>query len=282
MQHLRRPAGSPAPRKKRAPSLFEVLRTERLSPRMIRVVLGGEGIDAFDENAYAAHIKLMLPRPGQREPSLPTLGEQGPVWPPASQRPIVRTYSVRACDRDKGELVVDFVAHGDEGPASRWALAARPGDRIGIAGPGGPMPMLKPADWTLLAGDMTALPAIAAMLERLPEDARGCALIEIPDPAERQELRHPSGVELRWLVREAKSPSESRLLLDAAIALDIPSQASLFAWVGGENAAVIALRDHLRDRHSLRKPMLYAVPYWKYTLDEETYHQERHRVMDEL
>lgn len=273
---------APKRAKKKPPRLLEVVRSERVTPHMQRITLTGATLADFPSDSVAAHIKLFLPRAHQHEPQLPTLGPDGPIWPAAAEKPITRTYSVRRFDPVRRELEVDFVVHGDEGPASRWATRAAPGDKVGIAGPGGPRPMLGAAQWYLLAGDMTALPAIAALLEHMPADARGQVFIEVSDAGERQPLRHPDGVRVDWLYRGDTAPCDSTLLLDAVSRLDWPAGADAFAWLAGENSAVLALRDHLRRHHGFTKANLYAVPYWKDTFNEERYHQERHRIMDEL
>ncbi|WP_437693475.1 siderophore-interacting protein [Sorangium sp. So ce176] len=262
------------------PRLLEVLRATAISPRMRRITLGGEAIAGFPARSDGAHIKVFFPRGDQAAPELPTLGPEGPVWPPLPRRPITRTYSVRRYDAQAGELDVDFVLHGDDGPASRWARRARPGDRLGIAGPGGPDPMLGPADWYLLAGDLSALPAIAALLETLPATARGHALVAVPDASEIQHLARPPHVALTWVTLDGASAPSPRLE-DAIRALIWP-EGRVFAWVAGESSSVLAIRDHLLDERGLGREAMYAIPYWKATLSEEAYHAERHRVMDGL
>lgn len=133
-----------------APRLLHVQRTQDLAPNLRRVFLGGPQLAGFPSDSAGAHIKLMLPLPGQHEPVLPTLGADGPIWPPAEIRPITRTYTVAAIDTQRGELAVDFVLHGDNGPASRWANAAQPGAAIGVAGPAAPPRFFAAADYFLL------------------------------------------------------------------------------------------------------------------------------------
>lgn len=267
-----------APRARTQPRLLEVQASRRLSPNLQRITLGGAQLAGFPDRRAGAHIKLFLPQSHQAAPILPRLGPDGPIWPPADECPITRTYSVRAFDPAAGTLTVDFVRHGDNGPASAWARRARLGDRIGLAGPGGPDPMVEPADWTLFAGDLSALPAIAALLETLPDDARGHAIIEVPHHDDRLALIHPPGVTIDWLVDTGK---HSRLV-ETVTALQWPQTGRPFAWIAGENKAVIALRQYLRSECGLQRGALYTVPYWKNRANEETYHAERHDVMDAM
>src|SRR5690606_8894208 len=126
------------------------------------------------------------------------------IWPSDDKRPKVRTYTIRRIDAAAGTFDADFVLHGDHSVGSRWAINAKPGDIVGVRGPTGrPVPE---ADWYLLVGDETALPAIARTLETLPAAARGVALIEVADEGERQAIEHQTGIEVRWLHRNGAEP----------------------------------------------------------------------------
>lgn len=273
-------ATAPAARRS-PPRVVEVLRVSDLSPHYRRITLGGPALADYPAGMAGAHLKLFLRRPGQAELALPSFGPNGPAWPPREQRPFVRTYTIRRHDAAAGELDLEFVLHGDNGPASAWAAAAKPGDQVGISGPGRREEQVLSADWRLLAGDLSALPAIAAYLEALPADARGVALVEVPGPEDELELARPAGVELVWLHQNGVAPAQSRLLVEAVRRLAWPTGGSRFAWVAGEAAQVVAIRDMLRAERGLDRASLYAVPFWKAGLDEEAYHDERHRVMDE-
>ncbi len=265
--------------KRSPPRMLRVRRTEQLSPHMRRVVLAGPELAGFPEHSDGTHIKLLLPREGQREPILPTLGPDGPVWPPRDISPIARTYTVSRYDPLAGELSVDFVLHADSGPASTWALKAAPGDAIGVASPGGPPRFLPGAGCYFLFGDPSALPAIASVLAQLPRDARGHAFIEVADSGEIQELHYPPGIVLHWLMRGAVRPGASTLLLKAARALAWPSVV-VSVTLAGESRSVVAVREHLLRERALAPDALYAVPYWKDLHTEEAYHAERHQIMD--
>lgn len=270
------------------PRLLQVIRTARITPHLQRITLSGESLLGFPVNSYGMHIKVFVPRLHQQQPQLPQLTAQGIVWPEAHERPITRNYSVRQYRADVNELDIEFVMHDahtnrnavHSSPAATWACNAKPGDWIGIAGPGGPDPLLAPADWQLLAGDLTALPAIAALLENLPGNARGFAFIESDDAQDQIELIHPAGIVVCWLVRATDG---SEVLLEAIKRIAPPLNiSSIAAFIAGENHAVVSIRDYLRATYGLNKRNLYAVPYWRRGQDEETYHQERHRIMDEV
>lgn len=216
------------------PRLLEVVRATNITPHMRRVTLGGAEVAGFPSGKQGSHVKLFLPRPGQNEPVLPTMGEQGPIWPPADQRPFARTYTIRRFDAVAGELDLDFVLHGDNGPASAWAINAKPGDRVGIAGPGARGPIPLDMAWYLFVGDETALPAISAHLETLPTSARGLAIIEVADELEIQPLIHPPQIELRWLQRNGAPAGQSQLLVATVRQLPPANGAPLCLGRGGK------------------------------------------------
>ncbi|MDZ7922745.1 MAG: siderophore-interacting protein [Marinagarivorans sp.] len=262
------------------PRLLNVVEIIDVSPSLRRIRLSGDNLLGFPADKNGSHIKVFIPRAGQNAPQLPWLENNTILWPPADQKPITRTYSVRHYCPVQNILDVEFVLHGAHSPASGWAQAAKLGDQIGIAGPGGPDPLLAPADWHFCMGDLTALPAISALLENMPANAQGHVLIHIENASEKFSLAAPQGVAVQWLVTPI-SHAKAKLLA-AFTALNIPAKGSRSAFVAGENGCVVALREALRARLGLTKASLYAVPYWRHGQDEETYHQERHRIMDEV
>ena len=278
------------PAKKTPPRLLRVVRTALVSPSLKRITLSGETLMGFPSDKNGAHIKVFFPRDHQTKPQLPTLTPQGVKWPEAAERPITRTYSVRQYREKENELDVDFVLHGAHSPASGWALTADIGDYIGIAGPGGPDPLLNTADWHILAGDMTALPAISSLLEELPATAKGFAFIETDDIKDQHTLVNNSAIEVHWVLRKTENPSstgetiiDNDVLLKKVKAVSPPMGiSSISAFIGGENSAVVNIRDYLREVYGLKKSHLYAVPYWRRGQDEETYHQQRHDIMDQV
>lgn len=276
-------AAANAPAKRTPPRLLQVVRAQFLSDVMRRITLSGNDLHGFPHDRNGAHIKVFLPRSDQHKPMLPTLGKNGPVWPEAHLRPITRTYSVRRYCAKTNELDIDFVLHGADSPASGWAANAAPGDYLGVAGPGGPDPLLSPADQHIIAGDLTALPAICALLESLPQQVQGCAVIEIDHDDFRQPIINNTRIQLHWVVRNPTLSAGENTLLQAISQAPLPLPGrSLSAFIAGENGSVLAVRDYLRQTYGLRKSDLYAVPYWRRGQDEETYHQERHRIMDQV
>jgi NADPH-dependent ferric siderophore reductase len=243
------------------PRIAQVLRTSRVTPHMIRVVLGGDGLAGFPAGAYTDHyVKLLFPPAGSSY-TAPYDVEQIRAELPQEQWPVTRTYTVRTWDAAAGELTVDFVYHGDEGLAGPWAAAARPGDLIQMMGPGGAYAPHPDADWHLLAGDESALPAISATLERLPAGARALVFIEVAGPEEEQaEVVARDGVDLAWVHRGSAAPGEA--LVAAVLGVRLPEGTGHF-FVHGEAGAVRELRRHLRAERGLDPEFTSISGYWR-------------------
>ncbi|MGY1808151.1 siderophore-interacting protein [Blastococcus sp. SYSU D00669] len=248
-------------RRPRAPRVAEVLRTSRLTPHMIRVVLGGEGLAGFPAGAFTDHyVKLLFP-PAGAPYGVPYDVERVRAEFPREQWPVTRTYTVRSWDVATGELTIDFVHHGDQGLAGPWAAAARPGDLIQLLGPGGAYAPSPDADWHLLAGDESALPAIGAALEGLPAGARALVFVEVADATEEQDdLVVGDGVELVWVHRRDGVPGVA--LVAAVLAAPLP-EGTPHLFVHGEAGAVRDLRRFLRAQYGLRPEFTSISGYWR-------------------
>ncbi|MGH6761160.1 MAG: DUF2218 domain-containing protein [Phyllobacterium sp.] len=240
---------------------MRVVRVVDVTPHMRRLTLSGDRLESFATGGF--HIRLLIP-PKDVTPIWPVTGEDGrPSWPDSADRPIVRIYTMRRIDVENGEVDVDFVMHeGEDMPGTGFAARAQAGDIVGMTGPGGGS--IGEADWYLLAGDETALPAIGRILETLPETARGVALIEISEATEEQPLKRPSGFEVRWLYRKNAQAGTTTLLQDAVSAVEWPTDGSkLFAWAGCEHESFKAIRRYLRNERKMAREDHLVVAYWR-------------------
>ncbi|MER6995909.1 siderophore-interacting protein [Streptomyces sp. NPDC000410] len=260
-------ADSPA---RKAPQAHEarVVRTERLTPHMVRVALGGEGLSGFaTDGSTDAYVKLVFPAPGVTYPEPFDMGRIREEFP-REQWPTTRTYTVRAWDPAHRELVIDFVVHGDEGLAGPWAARVQPGETIRLLGPGGGYAPDPAADWHLLAGDESALPAIAAALEQMPTGAVVHAFVEVAGPAEEQKITTPDGVTVTWLHRGDRAVGEA--LITAVRDLAFPP-GDVHAFVHGEAGAVKDLRRHLRLDRGVPLARLSISGYWRLGKSDEAW-----------
>ncbi|MEO3769666.1 siderophore-interacting protein [Micromonospora sp. B9E7] len=243
-----------------------VLRTERPTPHLIRLVLGGDELTGLPVGEFTDHyIKVVFPQPGVAYPQPLDLAAIRRDLP-REQWPRLRAYTVRRWDPLAAELTVDVVYHGDEGLAGPWAAALCPGDAVHFVGPGGAYAPNPEADWHLLVGDESALPAIAAALERLPLGAPAHVFVEIGDPEDEQKLLSPGAVELTWLQRGERPVGEA--LVEAVRALEFPA-GQVHAFVHGEAAFVRQLRRLLRGERGVPLDRLSISGYWRRGMDDE-------------
>jgi NADPH-dependent ferric siderophore reductase len=251
----------------------EVVRTSRLTPHMIRVVLGGGGLADFPAGEFTDHyVKLLFP-PAGAPYGVPFDVEQVRAELPQELWPVTRTYTVRAWDQASGELTIDFVHHGDEGLAGPWAASAAPGDRIQMFGPGGAYAPSPQADWHLLAGDESALPAIGAALTRLPAGRPALVFVEVEGPAEEQpDLASAAGVDLVWVHRGSGVPGEA--VVAAVRAAELPAGTG-HVFVHGEAGLVRELRLHLRAERGLEPEFTSISGYWRRGRTEEGWRAEK-------
>ena len=169
-------------------------------------------------------------------------------------------------------FAIDFVVHGTDGIAGPWAASAVEGDVLVLGGAGGAYAPSADTDWHVLAGDESALPAIASALQAMPADARGVAHLEVEDDDDVLTLEAPEGVRLHWILRGHER--STTLLADALDAAEWPADASVQVFAHGEREsmkavrAVLARRGITRDRFSLSG-------YWAYGRTEDRFQAEK-------
>ncbi|MFE1873700.1 siderophore-interacting protein [Streptomyces sp. NPDC059496] len=237
-----------------------VVRTERLSPHMVRLVLGGEGLREFGAGEYTdQYVKLLFAPVGVSYPAPWDLDRIRADFPRA-QWPRQRAYTVRSWDPAHLELTLDFVVHGDEGLAGPWAARVQPGEVVRFLGPGGAYAPDPVAGWHLLVGDESALPAIAAAMERMPAGAQVHAIVEIDGPADELKVATPDGIVPTWLHRGDRPVGEA--LVEAVTSMEFPST-DVHAFVHGEAGFVKDLRRHLRMERGVPRERLSISGYWR-------------------
>jgi NADPH-dependent ferric siderophore reductase len=238
-----------------------VLRTERVTPRMARITVGGDALANFPGGGGDQHVVLYFYERGVELPDPLTLTSARTML--GQVRPAMRSYTVRRHDPVAGELDFDFVLHGDVGVASAWASRATPGDDVIIVGPS---PAYLPDDTItehLLVGDETALPAIGTMLAELPSTAHATAVIEVADEAEQQPLPARAAVDVHWLHRDGRPAGTPDALLAGIDALGHLDH-GVAAWAAGERTAMHAVRAHLIDRSGVDRRRVRTTMYWRH------------------
>jgi NADPH-dependent ferric siderophore reductase len=215
-------------------------------------------------------VKIVFPRPDVSYPD-PFDLELIRASLPREQWPLTRTYTVRALDRAAGELTIDFVHHGDAGLAGPWAAGAVAGDRLRLLGPGGAYAPRPQADWHLLVGDESALPAIGAACERVPAGVPVVAVLEVADDTERQPLVGPGRLQAHWLYR---TDGSTERVLTTLRSLRLPT-GRVHAFVHGEAGMVRAVRRYLLEERGVPRDALSVSGYWRLGRDEDGWRADK-------
>lgn len=290
------------------PYRVTVRRVHRLSPSFVRITFTGADLRDFGTDGRDQRVKVILPLTGLGygdfgvdDPEVRAAGEWYLLWRalPESQRNPIRTYTIRAARPGQREVDIDFVCHGDAGPASAWACSARAGDEIVLVGPDALSPdSAAGIEWNpgtartlLLAGDETAVPAVSAILESLPASSSAHAILEIPTADDRLDLDLPAGVTIDWLPR-GSAPVGSRLDpavrgwlaahldavaravaeefadidVDATLLWETPAESptgELYAWLAGEAGVIKNLRRFLVRECGLDRRQVAFMGYWR-------------------
>jgi len=242
-----------------------------LTPTLVRVVLGGGDLDHFEmPEATDTYINLAFPPEGADYDGVFDPGEIRTTHP-REQQPARRRYTVRSWDPASRQMTVDFVVHGDVGVAGRWASHAQPGDVLVFEGPGSGYRPDPAADWHLLVGDESALPAIAAALESLPSEARVVVRLVCDGPDHEVPLTAPDEADIGWLHRSG-GPDDVDLLPDAVADLRFPV-GRVQAFVHGEADEIRQVRRHLLSDRGLARSDMSCSPYWRRTMTDEAWRQ---------
>ena len=282
-----------------------VARIADLTPSFRRFTFVGDDLHEYGDPGFDQRVKIVFPTDTIGLDAMPVGGDWWTQWRelPDDSRPPFRTYTTRAVRRAEREVDIDMVAHGVLGPASAWIENARPGDEVLIFAPTIALtevsfgvdfvPPAQTGDF-LLAGDETAAPAIAVILEQLPPEATGTVVLEVPTPEDCAYLpRHPGFVyrlaartagerhgHLVSATREAAfaltpaghGDEVEEVDIDEGLLWEVPrtakggaalKKASLYAWLAGEASAIKALRRHLVTERGVDRRAVAFMGYWR-------------------
>ncbi|GAA0885891.1 siderophore-interacting protein [Sphingobacterium siyangense subsp. cladoniae] len=231
---------------KKIRSVFRVGRKEYLTPHLIRVIfdLTDEQLGLLAEVSSGSNNKLFVPLKHNAE------------------EVVVRTYTNRKIDLYNRELHIDFVVHGDSGPASAWAIKAEKGDQLEIGMKESKRKLVPQVDCYLLVGDTTALPVIAAILEELPATARAKVIIEIPAKEDELVLSSACSARIQWCYNQ--TPEQGSNLAEYVKKADFRADdQTSYIFIAAEYAIVKELRHYFREEKGRASQDLYACAYWR-------------------
>ena len=250
-----------AVRARREPASFRrcvVSEVEELSPRMLMIRLVGSELVGFTVDKPTASVRLLVPPSGEAELVLPTWN--GNEFLDADGgRPTLRTFTPLRVDAGAGSLDLEIVRHGG-GSVSSWAEQASPGDPAAISGPGRGYEVALEAPAFLLAGDETAIPAIAQLLGAIPAEIPVAVHIELTRPDAKLPLGEAANVSVHWHVAAPADAAGTRLIAAVRAAEIAPGTR---IWAAGEAASVQAIRKHLFDDRAIPRGHASIRGYWK-------------------
>ena len=265
-------AAEPLPEAERAMQEIDELRTfltnvvavREVHPHLRQITFGGGDLSTFSPAGPDTFLYVLLPPPGRRELTI----DQSFSWEahaqmPEEDKPVGAYYTLRRWRPEEQEIDMLFVLHGDTGTGSAWAGRARPGDPVALWGPRTAYDPPPDTDWYLLAADETGLPAVAGILESLPEGTVARVFAEVDNPGERQELPTGSSFDVTWLYRDGAPAGTTTLLADALRAMPWPG-GTPYAWGGGESRAMTAVRRYVRQEVGLSREQVSLVAYWRH------------------
>ena len=240
------------------------------TPALVRLVLNGDGLAGYEQVAYSdSYVNVAIPPAGAPYAAPFALDDLRSL--PREQRPFRRRITVRRWEPASRRLTLEFVAHGDSGAAGPWAARAREGDALVLTGPAGAYRPDPAADWHLMVGDESALPAIAASLEAVPPGAPVVVRLVCDGPEHELALTTPGRLDLAWLHRTG-GPGDDKLLADAVAAL-APPAGTVHAFVHGEAGETRAVRRHLLADRGLDAEQLSCSPYWHRGMTDEAWRE---------
>lgn len=237
--------------------LLTVKHRRELGPHMLRITLTGADLEGFYSPGFDDHVKLIFPDPATHSLRLPQMGERGMVFAAGQEKPPIRDYTPRDYRAAEQEMDIDFVLHGD-GPACRWAMQAKEGDKLGVAGPRGSFLLSKELDWQVLIGDETAIPAMARRIHELPATVNVQVYVLARNLLTVGTLAAPDHVTVNWIPSLAGLPG----ILDALRAAAQPSGTG-YVWVAAEYAVAQGLREYWVQERGLDKNAIRASSYWR-------------------
>lgn len=232
---------------------MRVLAATQLTPRMRRITLGGDDLARF-EPLSSLHIRMLFAGNGTEWPSL---GRNGlPLWERPETKPDLRVYTIRRLDVAAGVMDVDFVLHGEEGIGGRWAATVAPGETVGILGPVGRP--LRFDRWVTMGADETGVPAVSRLIEHLPAEVSGEAILEVEDEDEVVAINTPGRFNVKWLFRKGGRSQ----LVEEVLSRKWSQREGSFGWFAAEREQAAQVREYWREDLGLSRDRTLVAGYW--------------------
>lgn len=250
-------------------------RVQTLTPDLVRVEFTGADLTEMPELPWTDHyVKFLFPPEGAPYGLPITDVDAVKEEQERAHWPVTRTYTIRSFDADAQRLVIDFVTH-DHGVAGRWVQQASAGEQITFRGPGGAWAPPAETDVLLLAGDESALPAIARAMEEVPAGARVVTLIEVAGADHQTDMPGP----VTWVHRGEELPGQA--LVRAIREADLP-ETEFDAFVHGVAEMIKDVRRYLFVERGLPKHRASISGYWRIGMTEDAWQASKRDFVAEM
>lgn len=244
--------------------LTQVAAIYNIGTHLKRFVLNGPDLADFPSGQDGAHVKILLPHPGEALPNLDIKGEN-----PA----IKRSYTIREFDACNKELVIDFVIDCHQGPATDWAVGAKVGDYLGIAGPGARKLTDFNADSYLLIGDITSVNAVNGYAKFIQPQATIKALVTVPTRSDIIGMDGGEHLQISWRI-EDENPADMAACV-RAMATNLSSNSQVF--IGLEASQLREVKSMLLSDLEFNRLNIHATGYWKKGMDADRFNRDKKR-----
>jgi NADPH-dependent ferric siderophore reductase len=218
---------------------LQVRDLERITPGMLRITFIGQALSDFVSLAPDDHVKLLVPAHGG-----------------GTER---RSYTPRRYDAIANTLTIDFAVH-DAGPATQWALNARPGDTLQVSGPKSSFVLTPEIRHWVLVGDETGLPAIGRRIEEAAPGTRITSVVAVAGAPEQQVFDTAAELTALWAHRPLSAAHDPAPLL--SMVRTIEPRSDTFVWIAAEAQVARVIRGWFIDAKRHPKSWLKAGGYW--------------------
>tara|TARA_R110002167_G_scaffold117110_3_gene292795 strand:- start:502 stop:1263 length:762 start_codon:yes stop_codon:yes gene_type:complete len=244
--------------------LTRVTAIHNIATHLKRFVLSGPDLAGFPSGQDGAHVKVLLPHPGEALPNLDIKGEN-----PA----IKRSYTIREFDASNKELVIDFVIDCHQGPATDWAVGAKVGDYLGIAGPGARKLTDFNAGSYLLIGDITSVNAVNGYAKFIQPQATIKALVTVPTRSDIIAMDGEEQLQISWRIEDENPEDMAVCVRDLATNMSSNSQ----VFIGLEASQLREVKSMLLSDLAFNRLNIHATGYWKKGMDADRFNSDKKR-----
>ena len=229
-----------------------VISSIKLGLHFVRVRLQTQNLEDFSGDQI--HFSLVLPKRRDNDPEWPVVDKKGrAVWPKGEKELHRALYTVRHVDLEAGGFEVDVFVH-EGGQTTQWANQAQQGDIIGITGPSGRA--LPCAEKMLIAGDETAYPAIARLIDILPSSSQGSVVL-----VGNGIIDYPMPTHNNFAIKHVDRTSDKE-----QFAQNLQSMPRIdpdtYVWMASESKEVQMVRKHFHNDIGIDKKSSYMAGFW--------------------